>query len=417
MAKYRTRSSKRKRSDDDDDFDVGMNDSEDFGNAGGTAGVVRPDAALSSSSTTNQPAEHADQLIIPDDFPTLLQLETILSYVQSVCPENDVDYDRNNTHNTNLTLRRDTTVEALKKIVDWADYDIDNDDETRHKTYRFCTMFLQLGGLLRMTLFIELTMKDIDLVHLAVEVLSVITYYRFRFNDGDKLKELIELSCIGFFENGCFRTLILAIEEFSPSGTEKHGRIVARLWAVIRNILYDRKDEIPLPKLNDIVETGLQCFDDILKSSPETKMHVFKHTALALSFVLSEDMAPFYKERRVVCKCLKVCQTYATEWFGDEFAIIYVFDLVRKCTSYDVSSDDDLLEWAPLIGRSISENLTNDGIQINGARIISKMVKKIDHRKLERTSLPSSLQAIIQSSDASEELKAKYRSILSKIYQ
>ena len=216
MAKYITRSGKRKRSDDDEDDDgngngngegdndVGnpeKNDSEDGGNTDGTVGV-RPDAALSSSSTLNRSSEHADQLVIPDDFPTLFQLETILTYIQSYRPENDDDCDRNNKHNKDLTRRRDTTVEAVEKIIFWAEGgDFVDDDETKIRS--FCTSFFQLGGLPRMTMFIELNMKDIDFVDLAVWVLYTIMTNGILVDDEDNLKKLVESSCHAFFESPC----------------------------------------------------------------------------------------------------------------------------------------------------------------------------------------------------------------------
>ena len=196
------------------------------------------------------------------------------------------------------------------------------------------------------------------------------------------------------------------------------------MWEAIRSIIgfcKDCNDEIPGESRNEIVETGLRSFDNILKSSSENfriyKMQLIENIASALSRVLCEAMAPFYKERRVVSKCLEVCQTNATEWFKTEEGVCEVIGLVGLCIYHNVLSDEDLLEWAPLIGRAISENLTNDEIQNFGEEMIRNIVNKVDHRKLEITSLPSSLQAIIQSTDASEELKAKCRSILSTIYQ
>mmetsp|Transcript_61229 Transcript_61229/g.149895 ORF Transcript_61229/g.149895 Transcript_61229/m.149895 type:complete len:91 (+) Transcript_61229:850-1122(+) len=81
-----------------------------------------------------------------------------------------------------------------------------------------------------------------------------------------------------------------------------------------------------------------------------------------------------------------------------------------------VLSEDEMLKWVPLIGLALSENLTNDSIQGFGIDIFEGMVNKIDHQKLLKTTLPTALGGIIQSEDATDELKEKCRTLVKAIY-
>mmetsp|Transcript_62204 Transcript_62204/g.151684 ORF Transcript_62204/g.151684 Transcript_62204/m.151684 type:complete len:415 (+) Transcript_62204:104-1348(+) len=384
---------KRKR-DDDNENDL----LEDDDGRNNNNGAAEPEAVLSLDQGSDD--EDDIDIDVPDgEFPSAFQLGRMLTLVEAV-PAGKFDDESYNR----MTMLKKWTFHGRRK-------------EDSERWARFKLDFLMLGGLLRMIYLIERHMNEYRVVRMASVVSASLVYSDNTLDDDTKIQ--MRAAATFAVRSGALRTLLLASEEFIPSSDSKHWftaqwiwRATARIWD--RTSLEDTDPEILLPFIEaNIVE---QCLLESDKCVSQ-KANVACGFAGVVTKILSAcpDFVTVVRENRMMDYFREVCDVYMDVISNDRDRANEILNLCRVSLNVGVLSSDDTKKWLLFVTTALSRHLTDNQIEKKAHSFVDRAVDKINHRELENTPLMDTLFWIIKSNNTPEELKTKYRALMTKM--
>mmetsp|Transcript_62203 Transcript_62203/g.151681 ORF Transcript_62203/g.151681 Transcript_62203/m.151681 type:complete len:416 (+) Transcript_62203:104-1351(+) len=385
---------KRKR-DDDNENDL----LEDDDGRNNNNGAAEPEAVLSLDQGSDD--EDDIDIDVPDgEFPSAFQLGRMLTLVEAV-PAGKFDkesYDR---------------MEMLGK---WTSY---SENKENPEEWVRCKVDLQqLGGLLRMTYLIERHMKDSTVVQAASKISANLMYF-CNLLDDDKKRQLNAAATYAI-QAGTLRILLLASEEFIPSKNHENWVAARSIWRAVHNTCNRASELIDQSSLQPIVEANIiqYCLSDPTRSA-DSKVSVGCCVATVTEMALKAHplLAPLIHQHGIMESAHEFCKTHCSHILSSPIHTKQILGFCNFTLKSGLMSSGDMKKWLPFMSEAISMYLTNHnkGIEKMAYKFVERAVDNINHRELDDTPFVKTLFSISQSSDTPEELKTKYRALMTKI--
>jgi hypothetical protein len=369
----------------------------------------QPDNVPSAVNEDDDP-----QLVFSDgEFPTIVQLTKILASIETWKPK----------PSTSVSDKKEI-LDKFELLESWALHDDDNnnndDKDKLKKKLDFKIIFLELGGLLRMAVFIENYMDNLELVAAAAEVCHQCLYHRFDDDDNDEAREIFEVmikSVYRSFErHGCFRILILALEECIPITTKQHVTTACAIWQLIRSTLVGSQGTF-LTDVHVGAIVGMAAHIAQPTSAFITeRITIMEHVVHVLITILQDHKDAMVDEQRYknLLGLFRIfIEMHPSEWLDDESCVAAIAQLCA--VNFETFSVDDIQKWLPFLTAGLSKYFTNDNIIFSCFAFIEKVEQTIDHRELDKTPLSSTLLNIAQSEDGTDQTKTKCRFLVAKL--
>jgi hypothetical protein len=355
---------------------------------------------IQSHDTTDINQE--SNIVLPDDgdLPTVVQLADILSFIER-------------PGNTQRSF--DDVLKTLGWLVHLfyrteGDYD--------QEFVKMKRSFIELGGLLRMVMLIQTHMDKPKAVYAAAYVCASTVFVPSAFRNTE-FEEIVKATSKTVINHGGLRMLLLASEELVPSDQETNWLAVKQIWRCLRNILVRAVNDADQEHLILIVEASGQYLVEPSNSFVNQKIRMLYNIAGVLWMILrahEDAMKPVFREKHQVLHPIhEFCKNHKSDWLENKGAVQQVLKLCAKCVDLGIITKDDLLKWLPLVLDGLSKWFGKKIIERAAYSFIKCILKATNHRELEKTPLPTTLMGIVQSNDADEKLKTKYRKVIADL--